>query len=129
MQFLFLTHLKKKVPSFLVPPRIVNTSEPSMTVLINQPVTMLCSVEAFPAPTILWMKDDQIINDLINPFISIVDDGQKLQLLRARESDRGQYSCRVSNIAGNDTRQFLLNVLGKIEIHIELYEKILYFHT
>lgn len=105
---------------FPVPPRIFNTSEPSMTVLINQPVTMLCSVEAEPPPIIVWLKDGQIINDLINPFISIVDDGQKLQLLRARESDRGQYSCKVSNIAGNDTRQFLLNVLGKIEIHIEL---------
>ncbi|XP_035222665.1 hemicentin-1-like isoform X3 [Stegodyphus dumicola] len=92
-------------------PRITNTSEPNMTVFIHQPVTMYCIAEAEPEASVAWIKDGHIIREDIDPFINILDDGQKLQILRARESDDGQYSCEISNAEGNDSRSFVLNVL------------------
>ncbi|GIY13520.1 hypothetical protein CDAR_68362 [Caerostris darwini] len=94
-----------------VPPRVVNTSEPNKTVFVNQPISLHCFVEAEPEASITWVKDGHILNDMIDPFIHILDDGQKLQILRTRDSDEGQYSCEVSNSVGNDSRSFILNIL------------------
>ncbi|XP_054713925.1 hemicentin-1-like [Uloborus diversus] len=94
-----------------VPPRIVNTSEPNLTVFIHNFVTMLCVAEAEPAPSISWFKDGEVLNENTDPFIHILQEEQKLQILRTRESDHGQYSCEASNPAGKDSRLFMLNVL------------------
>ncbi|GFS46965.1 hemicentin-1 [Trichonephila inaurata madagascariensis] len=94
-----------------VPPRVVNTSEPNKTVFVNQPISMHCFVEAEPEASVTWTKDGLVLNDMIDPFIHILDDGQKLQILRTRDTDDGQYSCEVTNSVGNDSRFFILNVL------------------
>ncbi|GFT31287.1 hemicentin-1 [Nephila pilipes] len=94
-----------------VPPRIVNTSEPNKTVFVSQPISMHCFVEAEPEASVTWIKDGLALNDMIDPFIHILDDGQKLQILRTRDTDDGQYSCEVTNTVGNDSRFFILNIL------------------
>ncbi|XP_055948498.1 hemicentin-1-like isoform X2 [Argiope bruennichi] len=94
-----------------VPPRVVNTSEPNKTVFVSQPIIMYCFVEAEPEASITWIKDGIILNDVLDPFIHILDEGQKLQILRTRDLDDGQYSCEVTNSVGNDSRSFVLNVL------------------
>ncbi|GIY25111.1 hemicentin-1 [Caerostris extrusa] len=102
-----------------VPPRVVNTSEPNKTVFVNQPISLHCFVEAEPEASITWVKDGHILNDMIDPFIHILDDGQKLQIFRTRDSDEGQYSCEVSNSVGNDSRSFILNILVPPNIYDE----------
>nr|XP_042899314.1 hemicentin-1 isoform X1 [Parasteatoda tepidariorum] len=104
-----------------VPPRVVDTSEPNMTILINQQISMHCFVEAEPEATIIWTKDGRIINDNKDPFIHMLDDGQKLQILRTREADSGHYSCEISNNVGNSSRSFMLNILvpPKVKNHIQ----------
>ncbi|GBM98114.1 Hemicentin-1, partial [Araneus ventricosus] len=98
-----------------VPPRVVNTSEPNKTVFVNQPIIMYCFVEAEPEASVTWVKDGIILNDILDPFIHILDDGQKLQILRTRDSDDGTYSCEVTNSVGNDSRSFVLNVLESLK--------------
>lgn len=98
---------------FSVPSRIINTSEPNKTVFENQATSMHCFVEAEPEAVITWVKDGLVLNDITDPFLHILDNGQKLQILRTRNHDSGHYSCEASNSVGSDSRSFVLNVLGR----------------
>ncbi|KAG8182020.1 hypothetical protein JTE90_013951 [Oedothorax gibbosus] len=94
-----------------VSPKIINTSEPNKTVFENQATSMYCFVEAEPEAVITWVKDGLVLNDMIDPFLHILDNGQRLQILRTRNYDDGHYSCEASNSVGSDRRSFVLNVL------------------
>nr|XP_054608122.1 hemicentin-1 isoform X2 [Nothobranchius furzeri] len=92
-----------------VPPNIVGESTPQdLPVLQGGQVTLECKSDAVPPPTLAWLKDGKALQ--ISARVRILSDGRYLQINQAELSDRAQYTCVASNIAGNTTRLFNLTV-------------------
>ncbi|XP_019718321.1 hemicentin-1 isoform X1 [Hippocampus comes] len=91
-----------------VPPRILGPKEEELSVTEGHMVSLLCDVQAYPPPEIIWTKDGQILH--FSTGIHILPGGQMLQLPRARAEDAGQYVCTASNSAGQDQKSLLLSV-------------------
>ncbi|XP_047443825.1 hemicentin-1 isoform X2 [Mugil cephalus] len=92
-----------------VPPNIVGESTPQdVSVLKNRQVTLECKSDAVPPPTLTWLKDGQPLQ--ASARVRILSGGRYLQINMAELSDRAQYTCEASNIAGKTTRQFNLAV-------------------
>ncbi|XP_064928861.1 hemicentin-1 isoform X2 [Columba livia] len=102
---------KKSFLTVLVPPSIKDHSGTSVTVLnvrVGAPVTLECESNAIPPPVITWYKNRRIISESAN--VEILADGQTLRIKSAEVSDTGQYVCKAINIAGQDDKNFHLNV-------------------
>ncbi|XP_022603168.1 hemicentin-1 [Seriola dumerili] len=92
-----------------VPPNIAGESTPqNISVLQNRQVTLECKSDAVPPPTLTWLKDGQPLQ--ASARVRILSTGRYLQINLAELSDRAQYTCVASNIAGKTTRQFNLAV-------------------
>ncbi|XP_038571298.1 hemicentin-1 isoform X2 [Micropterus salmoides] len=92
-----------------VPPNIAGESTPQdVSVLQNRQVTLECKSDAVPPPSLTWLKDGQTIQG--SARVRILSSGRYLQINMAELSDRAQYTCVASNIAGKTTRQFNLAV-------------------
>uniref|UniRef100_A0A8C1K3P7 Hemicentin-1 n=1 Tax=Cyprinus carpio TaxID=7962 RepID=A0A8C1K3P7_CYPCA len=85
--------------SIFVPPSIKGgnmTSE--VTVLLGNLVTLECEVRGVPLPAITWYKKGEVI--LSSRHAQYVDRGQFLKISSAQVSDAGQYTCKVTSVAG-----------------------------
>ncbi|XP_039667627.1 hemicentin-1 [Perca fluviatilis] len=92
-----------------VPPNIAGESTPQdVSVLQNRQVTLECKSDAVPPPTLTWLKDGQRLQ--ASARVRILSSGRYLQINMAELSDKAQYTCVASNIAGKTTRQFNLAV-------------------
>ncbi|OXB56883.1 hypothetical protein ASZ78_013391 [Callipepla squamata] len=94
-----------------VPPSIRDHSGASLTVFnvrVGTPVMLECESSAIPPPVITWYKNRRIISESAN--MEILADGQTLQIKGTEVSDTGQYVCKAINIAGQDDKNFYLNV-------------------
>ncbi|XP_052503745.1 LOW QUALITY PROTEIN: hemicentin-2 [Budorcas taxicolor] len=97
--------------SVLVPPTFRQApSRPQDAVLVSagDKAVLSCETDALPEPTVAWQKDGQ---PLVLPerFQALLG-GQRLEIQDAQVSDKGLYSCRVSNAAGEAMRAFSLTV-------------------
>ncbi|XP_055020737.1 hemicentin-1 [Boleophthalmus pectinirostris] len=93
-----------------VPPDFVNGETPgNVSVVLNQPTSIVCDVTGSPPPVITWYKDG--IPVVSSNRIQILDSGKTLKLLQAARPDAGSYSCKAINIAGSTERDFYLDVL------------------
>uniref|UniRef100_A0A493TWE9 Hemicentin-1 n=1 Tax=Anas platyrhynchos platyrhynchos TaxID=8840 RepID=A0A493TWE9_ANAPP len=109
---------KRSFLTVLVPPSIKDHSGTSLTVLnvrVGTPVMLECESNAIPPPVITWYKNRRIISESAN--VEILADGQTLRIKGAEVSDTGQYVCKAINIAGQDDKNFHLNVY--VPPHIE----------
>uniref|UniRef100_A0A8B9SME3 Hemicentin 1 n=1 Tax=Anas platyrhynchos TaxID=8839 RepID=A0A8B9SME3_ANAPL len=109
---------KRSFLTVLVPPSIKDHSGTSLTVLnvrVGSPVMLECESNAIPPPVITWYKNRRIISESAN--VEILADGQTLRIKGAEVSDTGQYVCKAINIAGQDDKNFHLNVY--VPPHIE----------
>uniref|UniRef100_A0A3Q4HTJ7 Hemicentin 1 n=1 Tax=Neolamprologus brichardi TaxID=32507 RepID=A0A3Q4HTJ7_NEOBR len=101
--------LKALLSAFSVPPNIVGESTPrDISVLQNRQVTLECKSDAVPPPTLTWLKDGQQLQ--ASARVRVLSGGRYLQINMAELSDRAQYTCVASNIAGQTTRKFNLTV-------------------
>ncbi|KAG9354593.1 hypothetical protein JZ751_001306, partial [Albula glossodonta] len=92
----------------LVPPKVVGQKEEQMNVIEGHSVSLLCDVQAYPPPDIIWTKDGETLQ--FSTGIHILPGGQMLQIPRARVENAGQYVCTASNRAGEDQKSILLSV-------------------
>ncbi|XP_071607418.1 hemicentin-1 isoform X3 [Heliangelus exortis] len=102
---------KKSFLTVLVPPSIKDHSRTSLTVLnvrVGIPVVLECESNAIPPPVITWYKNRRLISESAN--VEMLADGQRLRIKGAEVSDTGQYVCKAINIAGQDDKNFHLNV-------------------
>ncbi|KAG8447614.1 hypothetical protein GDO86_014935 [Hymenochirus boettgeri] len=83
-----------------VPPRIEESPHGAEeTVLrLGDSLNLQCKSDAVPQPTVTWYKNGQQI--FVSDEIRIHNDGQRLEILNVKASDKGHYNCKVSNIAG-----------------------------
>ncbi|XP_063796284.1 hemicentin-1 isoform X2 [Pseudophryne corroboree] len=92
-----------------MPPNIAGISGiHNITVLQNKQISLECKSDAIPAPEITWLKDDSPLS--ISFRVQILSDGRYLQIDNAEVTDTGRYTCIASNIAGQTTREFVLNI-------------------
>ncbi|KAG5276279.1 hypothetical protein AALO_G00130100 [Alosa alosa] len=93
-----------------VPPDVRDGGLPSnVSVVMNQPTSLLCDVIGSPAPVITWYKNDVPVVPSGN--VQILQQGKVLRLQKAAVADAGQYTCKAINIAGSTEKDFHLDVL------------------
>ncbi|XP_034035488.1 hemicentin-1 [Thalassophryne amazonica] len=92
-----------------VPPAIIGPQLEKVTVVVNNFVSLSCETTGFPPPTLSWLKDSSPIQPNANSLI--MPGGRTLQILRAKVSDGGKYSCVAMNAAGEVHKLFHLAVL------------------
>ncbi|XP_029473326.1 LOW QUALITY PROTEIN: hemicentin-1 [Rhinatrema bivittatum] len=102
---------KKIFLTVYVPPSIKDRGSESLAVVtarVGTLVTLECESNAVPPPVITWYKNGRPVTESAN--IQILADGQMMQIKSAEVSDTGQYVCKATNIAGEDDKNFHLNV-------------------
>ena len=77
-------------------------------------VVLHCPANGIPEPAIRWSQFGEPFSFNNLPNVRVQDGGRQLQVFNAHVIDMGHYSCTASNVAGNVTKQFLLDVLGNI---------------
>ncbi|XP_041428394.1 hemicentin-2 isoform X1 [Xenopus laevis] len=75
---------------------------------VNSSLTLQCESQAVPKPTLHWYKDGQLLES--SGGVQILSDGQELQIQPIRLSDSGRYTCVATNVAGEDEKEFYVNV-------------------
>ncbi|XP_059503813.1 hemicentin-1 isoform X2 [Stegostoma tigrinum] len=99
-----------------VPPSIKGGNiTTNLTVLLNHAMTLECEARGIPLPAITWYKADRPI--ISSPHAIYINRGQFLQIPQAHVSDTGQYTCRVTSIAGIAEKHYVLDVY--VPPHIE----------
>lgn len=71
-------------------------------------------------PEITWHKDGQTLQE--DDTHHIMSGGRLLQITNAQVSHTGRYTCLASNSAGDKSKSFSLNVLGRYSIASNLVE-------
>ncbi|XP_069798458.1 hemicentin-1 [Narcine bancroftii] len=79
-----------------------------LTVLLNNPVRLECETRGIPLPAIMWYRAGRPITS--SPQAMYIDRGHFLQIPHAHVSDAGQYTCRVTSIAGTAVKLYKLDV-------------------
>ena len=95
-----------------VPPSIKGgnvTTE--VTALLDTVVMLECEVRGVPTPVINWYRNGEAI--LSSRQAQYVERGHYLKIPRAQASDAGQYSCRVTSVAGTAEKKYELDVYCK----------------
>ncbi|CAI9595567.1 unnamed protein product, partial [Staurois parvus] len=96
-----------------VAPTIVGSEIPSeRSIQLKQEVTLECKVEGTPAPQILWLKDGRPLDLVSAPNLRLSQDGSSVHLTSVQPSDSGRYTCLARNVAGEDTKVYVLNILA-----------------
>jgi len=93
----------------------VKVGRPRYGQALNHEIVLHCHVEAFPSPTIQWIKDGQSITNNQNFYISIFSTSDEftsttLKVKRIEKKNYGSYLCKASN------------KLGSSEAEIQLFE-------
>ena len=87
-------------------------------VTIADSVTVYCETRGVHRPTVTWMKGIEVLSNSSNVAISesVGPNGtvnSSLTISMFSRSDAEEYSCSVTNSAGNDTASFQLTIQGE----------------
>ncbi|XP_061539337.1 LOW QUALITY PROTEIN: hemicentin-1 [Phycodurus eques] len=107
-----LKHYDVKV---YVPPQIDKNDIPGegltpkeVKVKVNSTLTLECAAQAFPTPALQWYMDGKILR--ADEHVSITANGRIVQIRHAQVSDTGRYTCIATNVAGEDEKDFDVNI-------------------
>ncbi|XP_068166004.1 hemicentin-1 [Antennarius striatus] len=104
--------VKQYLLSVLVPPQIEGESSTfggrEEKVRVNGSLTLSCLTKGFPEPTVHWFKDGQLLTG--NVHAGIQEKEHRLLIDGAMLTHEGQYTCVVTNSAGEDKRDFHVTV-------------------
>ena len=98
------------------PPEILANSNDT-DVIIGSSVTVFCVARGIYLPTVTWRRGQDVLSNSSTLTISETSEANSvinssLMISVFTRSDAGQYSCDVTNEAGNDTASFELVTLG-----------------
>ncbi|CAF2894680.1 unnamed protein product [Rotaria sp. Silwood2] len=92
------------------PPSVTDSSvESELDVNIYNPVLLLCPITGHPQPTIVWFRQNTVINHNQNMNIYLHSNGS-LEIRKVDVTDSDRYHCIATNQAGTITRYIQLNV-------------------
>ncbi|KAK2497109.1 hypothetical protein MC885_006689 [Smutsia gigantea] len=97
--------------SVLAPPTFRQPSRgPKNVVLVRagDKAVLNCETDSIPEPAVTWYKDGQPL--VLAQQTPSLPGGQRLEIQDTQVSDKGLYSCKVSNAAGEAMRTFVLSV-------------------
>ncbi|XP_076053538.1 hemicentin-1-like, partial [Oratosquilla oratoria] len=98
--------------SVILPPEIEDPEEgTNLTVVQNSLARFDCIVDARPAATLTWFKDDQPVDTGRDPFVHVSGGGERLSILRVLPHHAGKYTCLAASTAGEDALTYSLQVL------------------
>ncbi|KAH0624086.1 hypothetical protein JD844_007431 [Phrynosoma platyrhinos] len=103
------------------PPRILGRRSKIITVHSGKSVTMKCTAEGRPIPTVSWILANKTYiseSSIGNEGISFQTDGT-LTIKKVSIYDRGIYTCTAHNAAGSDTVTLKLQVIAAPPIILE----------
>ncbi|KAM6110387.1 LOW QUALITY PROTEIN: hemicentin-2 [Pterocles gutturalis] len=80
-----------------------------VTVIVNNPISLICEALAYLSPNVTWLKDEVPLKASGN--VHLLPGGHGLQILNAQEEDAGTYSCIVANEAGEAVKNYAVKVL------------------
>nr|XP_005290755.1 hemicentin-1 isoform X1 [Chrysemys picta bellii] len=94
-----------------VPPSVVGDLEvpENISTVEKNPVTLICEASGIPLPSITWLKNGRPIP--LNSSVRILSGGRTLRLMQTKVEDAGQYTCIITNAAGEARKHFGLSVL------------------
>ncbi|XP_051929215.1 hemicentin-1 isoform X1 [Hippocampus zosterae] len=77
-------------------------------VKVNSTLTLECAAQAFPIPALQWYMDGKIL--LADEHVSITANGRIVKIRHAQVYDTGRYTCIATNVAGEDEKDFDVNI-------------------
>ena len=80
----------------------------NVTAASNTTITIRCPVSGVPAPAVTWEKDGDLV---VDDGGVLVREGDSLVITGAE--DNAEYTCKVSNVAGEDSLSSLINIIGQ----------------
>ncbi|XP_072176576.1 hemicentin-1-like [Diadema setosum] len=101
------TQQKQMQLTVYVPPTSLTNGDTSYDVTLNNPVSLPCEVDSYPPPNITWLKDGKVIPYTNSHYVIMP---LSLDIPRAVVRDSGVYTCIASNIVGNISRSYTINV-------------------
>ncbi|KAL9846109.1 hemicentin-1 isoform 2-T2 [Geothlypis trichas] len=91
----------------LEPPHINGSDEPEeVSVIVNNPLELLCISSGIPVPKISWMRDGRPLLQTDNIHVL----REALRITSAQVEDTGRYTCLASSLAGDDDKEYLVRV-------------------
>ncbi|XP_076455301.1 hemicentin-1-like isoform X2 [Babylonia areolata] len=95
-----------------VPPSINedNSSPTNQTVAEGQTAHIDCQVSGKPPPRVTWLKEGEPLSPELDPNVRLVAEGRRLEILSAKVTDRGTYTCVGESVAGEVAKDFNLDV-------------------
>ncbi|XP_075228407.1 hemicentin-1-like isoform X2 [Lycorma delicatula] len=111
------TVTKNYTVNVLVAPVVMDSSEKRMEIMETATGKLTCPLtSADPPPTIVWLKDDKALDFRANEraddvHFYTVDGGRSLNIVEARPSDSGIYTCVATNPAGSSQAKFNVDVM------------------
>uniref|UniRef100_A0A8C0N075 Hemicentin 2 n=1 Tax=Canis lupus familiaris TaxID=9615 RepID=A0A8C0N075_CANLF len=105
------------------PPELIGDSHQltNVSAALHSPLTLLCEATGVPLPGVRWFRGEEPISPGEDTYL--LAGGWMLRITRAREQDRGLYSCLASNEAGEVRRNFSVEVLVPPRIENESLEE------
>ena len=116
--------------SIVAPEIVISPSNVTDPFTEGDTVTFACSASGRPYPTIQWYKDgvmltnDSQLTSIYNEEFEnsgLLFTSSILELCGVGEDDSGTYSCVASNLAGNDTMEFEVQVQPRMLAVSPLY--------
>uniref|UniRef100_A0A7E4UYK2 Muscle M-line assembly protein unc-89 n=1 Tax=Panagrellus redivivus TaxID=6233 RepID=A0A7E4UYK2_PANRE len=97
----------------VIPPKFTEGLLPS-SVMENAEIHLECTVTGKPPPTITWYHDGLKLLMTENRLLQYVDRKGvvKLNIMKARPDDAGEYSCEAANTGGRDWTHAGVKVVG-----------------
>lgn len=101
--------------SISVPPTILQDGlTKEFKTLQNTTVQFECPVLGTPTPEIMWSKNRTPILDSPYKNLQVSKNGRRLIISNIKTDDASTYTCTATNIAGQATEQYILQVHGKM---------------
>ena len=98
------------------PPKVLSFSPTNTTVVAGSTVTLNCSYEGNPSPTVSWSHNDTMLDPESDPNLSeTLNDGYTLlEVTFVDIDDTGVYKCEIGNIFGMNSSEVFFNTLQGI---------------
>ncbi|XP_050439361.1 papilin isoform X2 [Adelges cooleyi] len=93
---------------FTVPVR-VNITMPVTTFGVGGDLTVPCSVDGYPTPSVVWYKDDQLVR---NTERTQTTENNQLVVVHTNSSDSGVYKCVAYNAYSSDEKSVNITIEG-----------------
>ena len=98
------------------PPEVLSFTPTNTTVVAGSTVTLNCSYEGNPSPTVSWSHNDTMLDPESDPNLSeTLNDGYALlEVTFADINDTGMYKCEIDNTFGMNSSEVFFNKVSII---------------